>query len=160
MRRMDLTCPNCGARYRVAPDAIPPEGRTVRCPNCNASWFEQGGGNAPAGSEPVALAETLPPDPSSLIGHSGAVGPAGPMAEAHEIDGPAVEAELAIRTELNREGAPQPPPSFAPRRPFFEDEAPPRSGLGALTWFLLVLVIALGGFIVWGVMTGRITLPH
>lgn len=154
---MELTCPNCAARYRVSADAIPPEGRTVRCPNCDASWFQDG-------AIASADAAELPPNPADLIGHSGAVEPAGGMGAAHEIDGPAVEAELAVRAELEREGAPQPPPFTAPpvaaSRVYADDDTPARrsGGLGALTWVLLAIVLALGAVIAWGVSTGRIAI--
>lgn len=49
---MRLTCPNCGARYEVPDDVIPPEGRDVQCSNCGNTWFEGGAGTAPA-AEPA-----------------------------------------------------------------------------------------------------------
>ncbi len=36
---MRLTCPNCGAQYEVARDAVPPEGRDVQCSNCGVTWL-------------------------------------------------------------------------------------------------------------------------
>ena len=37
---MILTCPNCGTQYVVKDDAIPPEGRQVRCAACKHSWLQ------------------------------------------------------------------------------------------------------------------------
>jgi predicted Zn finger-like uncharacterized protein len=37
---MRLICPNCGAQYEVADDAIPPSGRDVQCSNCGHGWFQ------------------------------------------------------------------------------------------------------------------------
>ncbi len=37
---MQVTCPNCSARYAVDPLAIGPMGRTVQCARCNERWFE------------------------------------------------------------------------------------------------------------------------
>jgi predicted Zn finger-like uncharacterized protein len=37
---MILTCPNCGTQYVVKDDAIPPEGRQVRCAACKHSWHQ------------------------------------------------------------------------------------------------------------------------
>jgi predicted Zn finger-like uncharacterized protein len=37
---MILTCPNCGTQYVVKDDAIPPQGRQVRCAACKHSWHE------------------------------------------------------------------------------------------------------------------------
>ncbi len=38
---MQVTCPNCGARYAVDPLAIGPNGRTVQCVRCNHRWHER-----------------------------------------------------------------------------------------------------------------------
>lgn len=37
---MQVTCPNCRARYAVDPLAIGPMGRTVQCARCAHRWFE------------------------------------------------------------------------------------------------------------------------
>ena len=37
---MQISCPNCGARYTVDPVALGPAGRTVQCFRCNHRWFE------------------------------------------------------------------------------------------------------------------------
>ena len=37
---MQVTCPQCGARYAVDPAAIGPTGRTVQCVRCSHRWFE------------------------------------------------------------------------------------------------------------------------
>ncbi len=37
---MQVTCPNCRARYAVDPLAIGPLGRTVQCARCAHRWFE------------------------------------------------------------------------------------------------------------------------
>ncbi len=38
---MQVTCPNCGARYAVDPLAIGPTGRTVQCARCSHRWYER-----------------------------------------------------------------------------------------------------------------------
>ena len=50
---MQVTCPNCGARYAVDPLAIGPNGRTVQCARCSHRWRER----------PIAPAAVVPPPP-------------------------------------------------------------------------------------------------
>ncbi len=58
---MIVSCPECGARYKLPDSAIPPEGRAMRCASCKHRWFELG---AEAAMPPVApmpgLAATAP----------------------------------------------------------------------------------------------------
>src|SRR5258708_2598991 len=56
---MQVTCPNCGARYAVDPLAIGPTGRTVQCARCSHRWFEK---IKPA----PAASPTLPPSPPAV----------------------------------------------------------------------------------------------
>ena len=39
---MIVSCPECGARYRLADNAIPADGRAMRCASCKHRWFELG----------------------------------------------------------------------------------------------------------------------
>lgn len=50
---MQVTCPNCGARYAVDPLAIGPTGRTVQCARCSHRWREP----------PAPPAAVVPPPP-------------------------------------------------------------------------------------------------
>ncbi|CAN5921003.1 hypothetical protein BH11PSE3_BH11PSE3_41720 [soil metagenome] len=44
---MQVTCPNCDARYAVDPLAIGPIGRTVQCVRCSHRWREKAAAVAP-----------------------------------------------------------------------------------------------------------------
>jgi predicted Zn finger-like uncharacterized protein len=58
---MQVTCPQCGARYAVDPLAIGPSGRTVQCVRCSHRWFEEVKA-APAASPTPRPAERPVPD--------------------------------------------------------------------------------------------------
>jgi predicted Zn finger-like uncharacterized protein len=57
---MQVTCPNCGARYAVDPLQIGPTGRTVQCARCSHRWHQ---GAAP----PAAVAPPPRPVPDVVI---------------------------------------------------------------------------------------------
>ena len=52
---MILTCPDCTTRYLTKTEAIGPNGRTVRCASCSATWYV----SAP---DPSELVLSLAPD--------------------------------------------------------------------------------------------------
>jgi len=57
---MQLTCPNCSARYLVDPAAIGPTGRTVQCFRCGHKW--QARLAVPEGTSDVQPEPTPVPD--------------------------------------------------------------------------------------------------
>ena len=36
---MNLTCPNCGARFKIKDDALGTKGRKVKCGKCEHRWY-------------------------------------------------------------------------------------------------------------------------
>jgi len=91
---MILTCPNCGTQYVVKDDAIPPEGRQVRCAACKHSWHQDAAVAAevnPAGEiEAVEEAQSSPEtEPAS------------------EIEQPAEEESLAKATNIEPRSGPE-----------------------------------------------------
>lgn len=57
---MIIACPNCARRYRIADDAVPATGRTVRCASCKTAWHQ----TAPE-PEPEPVLPSLIPQPES-----------------------------------------------------------------------------------------------
>ena len=57
---MIIECPSCSKRYRIADDAVPREGRTVRCAACKTSWFQEAVAAPP---EPPAAPAPTPQQP-------------------------------------------------------------------------------------------------
>jgi predicted Zn finger-like uncharacterized protein len=53
---MIIECPNCTRRYRIADDAVPAAGRTVRCASCKTAWHQ-------AAPEPEPELPPPPPQP-------------------------------------------------------------------------------------------------
>ena len=53
---MQVTCPNCGARYAVDPLAIGSTGRTVQCARCSHRWHQP----------PAPPATAVPPPPRPI----------------------------------------------------------------------------------------------
>ena len=88
---MIVSCPECGARYRLADTAIPADGRAMRCASCKHRWFELGPEPVEiiklrdiADRPPQSEAPIFPPDPS-------------PEAPTLGFDAPAGEAQAASR---------------------------------------------------------------
>ena len=91
---MILTCPNCGTQYVVKDDAIPPEGRQVRCAACKHSWHQ----------EAAIAAEATPADELETVVE------AEPAREAEivgEIEQPAVGENFAEATNIEPRSGPE-----------------------------------------------------
>ena len=66
MDEIRLTCESCGARYRLAPGAVPPQGREVECTACGHIWFARPQ-PAPAPT-PASAQMTIGSDPAEPAG--------------------------------------------------------------------------------------------
>src|SRR5437660_11690036 len=84
---MILTCPNCGTQYVVKDDAVPPQGRQVRCAACKHSWHQG----------PMSAEETQPqPEEPETVAEATIIEPrSGPEAEERAYEGAALEGEAA-----------------------------------------------------------------
>ncbi len=62
---MNLTCPNCGARFKIKDDALGTKGRKVKCGKCDHRWhaMPEGAAAAPAAAA-AARAPSAPADPT------------------------------------------------------------------------------------------------
>ena len=75
---MILTCPSCSTRYVVKDNAIPPQGRKVRCASCGESWMQGALVSDDAEFEPPVIETDEPADvvstavdPAPEDGHDG-----------------------------------------------------------------------------------------
>lgn len=83
---MILTCPDCGTQYVVKDDAIPPEGRQVRCAACKHSWHqdpEPQAAEAPVEAEPAAATQQVS-EPESVMEPGEKISPEEPQQPAAE----------------------------------------------------------------------------
>ena len=98
---MRLICPNCGAQYAVADDAIPSGGRDVQCSNCQHTWFETPGASA-TDMPPAQRAPAPPPQPKPQP-----VVP--PVPDADRFSGSITDAFRDVVDDEKLAPAPQPP---------------------------------------------------
>jgi predicted Zn finger-like uncharacterized protein len=100
---MQVTCPNCGARYAVDPLAIGPVGRIVQCARCSHRWLQTvAAAKADAAREAVDAAMNSPE-----TARGGAFSP----------EQPAVEPELQVASTGGNTGF-----SLGPARPTEPEE--------------------------------------
>jgi predicted Zn finger-like uncharacterized protein len=102
---MRLICPNCGAQYAVADDAIPSGGRDVQCSNCAHTWFET----------PGASANDTPPEPRKPTP------PPEPTPDAGRFSGSINDAFKDVEDDDDLSPAPQPPKNRKPVDPSVAD---------------------------------------
>ena len=115
---MILTCPSCGTQYVVKDDAIPPEGRQVRCASCKHSWHE----DAPAMDlvdevESVAEPITDVEDEDSFVGSTLIEPRSGPEAEERAFE------EAMVGDAEGTPVAEEPPPPAGSLEPADEEQA-------------------------------------
>lgn len=106
---MTLTCPSCGARFRIAPEQLGPAGRRVRCGDCRHTWHQQPVAEAVAAEQAGARAAAEPFAPGAAPAE-----PAPPKAAAPKAAAPKAAAEAPPPTEAETEPEPAPEPAAPP----------------------------------------------
>ena len=163
---MILTCPSCDTQYVVKDNAIPPQGRQVRCASCGHSWRQEPAETNEAPAEAQAVVDPMPEvahepeipaEPASApeVPTSGGDGGYAPIATPDKSDQPLDEAPAPppIPPETDvvglAEAAPSAPLDQASAAEdddfgmFIErDEAPSRGRSRLLLIAVAVLVIA------------------
>ena len=92
---MILTCPDCGTQYVVKDDAIPPEGRQVRCAACKHSWHQDPEAKATdSNAEAEVAGEPAPSAPEPAAGMEESAPAADPEHAASDDDEDLAEATL------------------------------------------------------------------
>jgi predicted Zn finger-like uncharacterized protein len=131
---MILTCPNCGTQYVVKDDAVPPEGRQVRCAACRHSWHQDP--EPPEAEQPLTLEpEQIVSEPAAEAEPMSSVEEAGEesLAEATMVDprsGPEAE-ERAYEEAVIESEADAPVEEAAPAEPVIVEEP---AALAAADW--------------------------
>lgn len=107
---MILVCPSCDSKFKVADNAIPPEGRKVRCAQCKHSWHATKANELkplpaarPAPARPAAYA---PPPVEEVDAGTAAQAAALRRSVIDEDERP--EAPAAAEEDLFDEGTPEP----------------------------------------------------
>lgn len=144
---MQVTCPNCGARYAVDPLAIGPVGRIVQCARCAHRWLQTVAAATAAAREAVEAATNAPPTAPQPATAPGAPAP-GPASasSASAVIPPSLGAakpadpapDLVIRPPRERTSLPVPVP---PRR---ARALPMPVAVAVAGGILLVIVLAAG----------------
>jgi predicted Zn finger-like uncharacterized protein len=167
---MILTCPNCGTQYVVKDDAIPPEGRQVRCAACKHSWHQDPEAAAApdtvskaiAREEAVSEAQDQPREKESLAEATMIDPRSGPEAEERayeevmaeeQADAPIPEAVAAEPVAGVAEDWKEPPEAEAAPDMFSpfaaSDEAEPRRRSPLLTVLIILILIVAAAAAFW-----------
>ena len=139
---MILTCPACATQYRLKDDAIPPEGRQVRCAACKHKWHQEGeAGGLATPPDAAATADTAgqwPVTGSQGDPHGGDEGISGGPPEPRLDDAEPPTATIPQTAAQDQMIAANPEPEvvgdgyggFAPAADHMLDDAEPSAAAG------------------------------
>lgn len=144
---MILTCPSCEARFNVEPEALLPNGRTVRCGKCGHTWRETPPEDMPKRVEEIEPPAPVVPEPDDIDSHpeygnvgDDAIRSGDDRTGVPGIEGGVNEARSGDDVEL---------PAHTPRTPSRRRQRRTRSLGPMVTWSAIVGIIAIifgGGF--------------
>ena len=101
---MILTCPACATQYRLKDDAIPPEGRQVRCAACKHKWHEDGAAAPEVAARDEDAIGHWPPSGGEMAtarGDDGGIGGGPPQPDPEFVEQAAAAVpEAAAREQL------------------------------------------------------------
>ena len=103
---MILVCPSCDAKFKVPDNAIPPEGRKVRCANCGNAWHATKADELKA--PPRQASPAKPPAPRPASPAATAPGPQAFEPPVADMDAGAAAQAAALRRSVVEEDATQP----------------------------------------------------
>jgi len=109
---MIITCPSCGASFNIKPEALGPNGRSVKCSKCAHRWHATADEEA-SGAQAAAAAAAASADPASPPAADADAAPA-PTAEASQPDEEAPPASESDANAAHAEDAPPAPAMPAP----------------------------------------------
>ena len=141
---MNLTCPNCGARFKIKDDALGTKGRKVKCGKCEHRWYAMPEAAAAAPVAPAPALQAVPADPTEDFAPPPPPPPPPPPAtQAAEVDDfgeDDVDVD-GVPDEMLSDPPPIPPESsFTPRN---RSPEPKRGGM--LKYWVFLLLLLIGG---------------
>ncbi len=151
---MNLTCPNCSARFKIKDGALGTKGRKVKCGKCEHRWYampeaaEAAPALAPAAVPADPTEDFAPPPPPVSDPTEAPPPPPPPAAQAVEEDD--FESDDFGEDDVDAGGVPDEmlsdPPPIPPESSFVpQNQAPEPKRGGMLKYWVLLLLLLVGG---------------
>ena len=140
---MNLTCPNCGARFKIKDDALGAKGRKVKCGKCEHRWYAlpEAAVAAPVASAPADPTEDFAPPPPP---------PPPPPSATQAVEEDDFDDDDFGKDDVDDGGVPDEmlsdPPPIPPESSFVRpNQAPEPKRGGMLKYWVLLLLLLIGG---------------